>query len=281
MGNSAPRPTTDQVKAMIKQFTGQSNTLVIPRVFIDFTGDHLAALLLSQILYWSDRTTDPDGWFYKTAEEWHAELGMSTYQVKRAAAALATLGISTKLRKVLGAPRMHYRVDMPQFTDLFLKFLENQETGKSTSLKIKKVENGFSRNSKNMDYEETSKSSIHRLPETTSREGATPAPALDIYAQLTGIRPAQYAATMIAEQVTDTNRWERTIKDWLASGFKPANVKGMLDWYHGKGRHQNNGATNRAPADLPLTHASPQPTPEERAAAAERRRAILDERKAR
>jgi len=117
--------------------------------------------------------------------------------------------------------------------------------------------------------------------ESKKREGATPAPALDIYAQLTGIRPAQYAATMIAEQVTDTNRWERTIKDWLASGFKPANVKGMLDWYHGKGRHQNNGATNRAPADLPLTHASPQPTPEERAAAAERRRAILDERKAR
>jgi hypothetical protein len=51
---------------------------------------------------------------------------------------------------------------------------------------------------------------------------------------------------MIAEQVTDLARWEREIKNWLASGHKPANVKGMLDWYHGKGRHQgNNNATNR------------------------------------
>ena len=96
--------------------------------------------------------------------------------------------------------------------------------------------------------------------ESKKREGATPAPALDIYAQLTGIRPAQYAATMIAEQVTDTNRWERTIKDWLASGFKPANVKGMLDWYHGKGRHQNNSnATNRVAPTVGMNSRPPAP----------------------
>ncbi len=276
MGTSAPHPTTDHVKAMIKQFSGQANTLVIPRAFIDFTGDHLAALLLSQILYWSDRTTDPDGWFYKTADEWQAELGMSVYQVKRAATALATLGIITKLRKVQGAPRMHYRVDMPKFTDLFLQFLENQETSKSTSLKIKKLENGFSRNLKNLDFKETAKSSIHRLPETTNREGDTP--ALELYAQLTGTRPAKFAADMIASQVTDIPRWERAIKDWLASGFKPANVKGMLDWYHGKGRHQgNNSPANRQPADLPTITAAAN---SKQVASPEDRRRIIDAKRA-
>lgn len=167
MGNSAQHPTTDQVKAIIKQFAGQANTLVIPRVFIDFTGDHLAALLLSQILYWSDRTSDPDGWFYKTADEWEVELGMSGYQVKRAATALNKLGIETTLHKVKGAPRTHYRVDMPKFTHLFLQFLENQGTRKSTNYKMENQETA-----KSIDFQETAKTyKEHRLPETTDREG--------------------------------------------------------------------------------------------------------------
>ena len=63
-----------QVYALIAQFSGQANILTIPRLFIDWTGDHLTALLLSQIIYWSSRTNDPDGWFYKSAKEWEEEL---------------------------------------------------------------------------------------------------------------------------------------------------------------------------------------------------------------
>jgi len=160
-----------QVKALIKQFAGQANTLVIPRVFIDFTGDHLAALLLSQILYWSDRTDDPEGWFYKTADEWQAELGMSAYQVKRAAAVLAPLGIESRVRKVKLTPKSHYRVDMKRFTDLFMQFLENQETSKSKNYKLENQET-----SKSMESEETSKSyKEHRLHAETTPP--TPAPA--------------------------------------------------------------------------------------------------------
>jgi phage replication O-like protein O len=119
--------------------------------------------------------------------------------------------------------------------------------------------------------------------ERKERGGVQLPPTLELYAQLTGIRPAQFAADMITAQVTDLRQWEKVIKDWLASGFKPANVKGMLDWYHGKGRHQGNGSAhpNRTPADLPLVTAAPRQTPEERAAQAARHKAILDERKAR
>ncbi len=153
-----------QVKALIKQFAGQAGTLVIPRVFIDFTGDHLAALLLSQILYWSDRTDSPDGWFYKTADEWEAELGMSAYQVKRAAALLAPLGIECKVKKVKLTPKSHYRVDMQRFTDLFMQFLENQETSKSKNYKLENQET-----SKSMESEETQKSyKEHRLHAETT-----------------------------------------------------------------------------------------------------------------
>jgi hypothetical protein len=168
MDDPAQRPSYQQVKAMIKQFTGQANTLVIPRVFIDLTGDHLAAMLLSQVLYWSDKTDDAEGWFYKTADEWQAELGMSNYQVKRAAAILETFGVETRVRKVKKTPKMHYRIDMPFFINLFLKFLENQEASKSRSYAVENQET-----SKSMEVEETSKSyKEHRLPEITNREGA-------------------------------------------------------------------------------------------------------------
>jgi hypothetical protein len=283
MDNSAQRPSYQQVKAMIKQFTGQANTLVIPRVFIDFTGDHLAALLLSQILYWSDRTDDADGWFYKTAEEWEAELGLSNFQVKRAAQLLNKFGIESKVRKVKTTPKMHYRIDMPLFVDLFLKFLESRETSNSTKYKLEIQET-----SKSMDFQETSKSYIGTeiTTEITSREREPRAPAqpvslhpaLEVYTNLTGLRQPRFTIEMITSQVTDLAKWENTIKDWLASGYKPNNVKGMLDWYHGKGRYQQNGTAqaNRQPSDLPLITAAPKPSPEEQRAAAARRKQILE-----
>ncbi len=107
--------------------------------------------------------------------------------------------------------------------------------------------------------------------------GGIPAPAIALYSKLVNIRPAKFAADMIAEQVTDLARWEKTIKDWLTSGYKPANVKGMLDWYHGKGRHQGNSSNGaRPPADLPLITAAADTkqvaTPEERRRIIEARR---------
>jgi hypothetical protein len=124
-------------------------------------------------------------------------------------------------------------------------------------------------------------STDQRVLQKRERGGETPPPAhpaIALYTQLTSIRPAKFSADMIADQVTDINRWERAIKDWLTSGFKPANVKGMLDWYHGKGRHQSNGSNGtRPPADLPLVTAAPRQTPDEQRASAERRKAILEQ----
>lgn len=293
MDNLAQRPSYQQVKAMIKQFTGQANTLVIPRVFIDFTGDHLAALLLSQILYWSDKTADPDGWFYKTADEWQTELGMSTYQVKRAATLLNKLGIETKVRKVKTAPKMHYRIDMPLFTDLFLKFLESQETRKSTNYNVESQET-----SKSMDFQETQKSyKEHRLPETTSER--VPARAIDelalAIAETCKINP-KIATKRQREQLNEAYQSLKAI------GATPAEVQQREKWWYAndwRAKKENRPpkppelidiweyvtvpvkATNRAPPDLDLVRAAPnQQTPEERRQAAERRKQILEETRA-
>ena len=58
-------------------------SLVAPSIafkpaFAKLTGSTTAALLLSQGYYWCDgRTSQEDGWFYKTAEQWTEELYLS------------------------------------------------------------------------------------------------------------------------------------------------------------------------------------------------------------
>jgi|GEM_PF-1930989 len=130
-----------QVYALITRLTGQANILTIPRLFIDWTGDHITALFLSQVIYWSSRTDDPEGWFYKSAKEWEVELSISDYQLARATKKLAEAGLETKLRKIVGAPTQHYRIDQ----EVFLKWISE------------KLGNGFPEKSK-MDFEDPQKS---------------------------------------------------------------------------------------------------------------------------
>lgn len=68
---------------LVAKVMGRENTLAIPVPFIRLLGDHASAAFLSQCLYWCDRTDDPDGWFYKTAPEWHEELHLTSDQVRR------------------------------------------------------------------------------------------------------------------------------------------------------------------------------------------------------
>jgi predicted transcriptional regulator len=81
-----------------------------------------------------------------------------------------------------------------------------------------------------------------RILQKRERETPAPAvyqnPAVVSYTNLTGRTPNRTSAEMIASQVKDTAKWEAEIGRWLASDFKPGNVVGMLDWYHGKGKHQ-------------------------------------------
>jgi hypothetical protein len=68
---------------LIRGIAGQANVLTIPRLFIDLTGDIKSALFLSQCIYWSDRSTIGDGWFYKSYAEWTQETGLTFYEIKR------------------------------------------------------------------------------------------------------------------------------------------------------------------------------------------------------
>lgn len=56
--------------------------------------------------------------------------------------------------------------------------------------------------------------------------------AVQVFRQLTGVRNVAPAmADRIAETVVDFPAWREAVSNWLAAGFKPNNIGGMLDWY--------------------------------------------------
>jgi hypothetical protein len=67
------------------------------------------ALMLSQAVYWSTRTKDNDGWFWKTADEWEEETGLTRREQETARKRLTKLGILEE--KKMGVPcRMYFRI---------------------------------------------------------------------------------------------------------------------------------------------------------------------------
>ena len=135
-----PKPTASfrkHVLALIGENYGDRTLCLCPTGFVRLlNGDHKAAILLSQILFWSERTKDPNGWFYKSYADWQAEIGLSEAQVRRivkgdprvksAQITLRDLGVETVLKKVkhTGAPTIHYRINQERLLatlDSFMK----------------------------------------------------------------------------------------------------------------------------------------------------------------
>jgi len=80
------------------------------RCFVPLTGSITAALMLSQAIYWSNRTKNNDGWFYKTQEEWLDETGMSRSEQEKARDKLRCTGFWFEERRGVPA-KLFFRVD--------------------------------------------------------------------------------------------------------------------------------------------------------------------------
>ena len=63
------------------------------RCFVTLTGSVTAALMLSQALYWQRRCKDPEGWWYKSRDDWAEETGLSRYEQEGARKQLRKLGV--------------------------------------------------------------------------------------------------------------------------------------------------------------------------------------------
>lgn len=51
--------------------------IAFQRSFVHLGAGITGALMLSQAVYWANRGSDDDGWFFKTQVEWEDETGLS------------------------------------------------------------------------------------------------------------------------------------------------------------------------------------------------------------
>ena len=86
------------------------------RCLVPVSGSITAALMLSQAIYWSPRTDDPEGWFYKTRDQWMKETSMGRWEQEAARKLLVNRGLMEEKR--VGMPaKLHYRVNFDRLED--------------------------------------------------------------------------------------------------------------------------------------------------------------------
>lgn len=115
-----------QVFQLLSKVVGNENIIAAPKIFFEYTGDWNSAIFLSQLLYWSDKGKNPDGWIYKTYAKWKEEVGIKEGALRRAANKLKELGIlETKVKRANGSPTVHYRLNIDTFVESILSLAQN------------------------------------------------------------------------------------------------------------------------------------------------------------
>lgn len=124
-------------------------------------GSVCAGLMLSQAIYWANRTTDPDGWFWKTQEEWEAETSLTRYEQEGARKLLRATGFWEE--KLVGVPaKMHYRVKF----DVLDKVLSQTSMGKNPKLDCGKTPNKIEEKPQTISTEITTESTTESTKST-------------------------------------------------------------------------------------------------------------------
>jgi DnaD/phage-associated family protein len=96
-------------------------------------GSVVAALFLSQLMYWSDKGKDKEGWIWKTRAEMEEETGLSRSEQDTARKVLGEHGVLEEKRA--GTPaKMHYRIKWDELCKLVGDF--EQSSLQDSAIKI-------------------------------------------------------------------------------------------------------------------------------------------------
>lgn len=182
----------DDMIRLIKSISGQANVLTIPRVYIAFTKSHRAALFLSQCVYWSDRSREPGGWFYKSFRDWREELGLNQHAVETCVSTLTKgLWLETKVEKLTVRLTTFYRPNLEKISESIQATLAESAIVETAIVETAKVH-----------QRKTLMSSIkQRLPSETTNTGADKVPRprdllFDAIAEVTHTDPATAGASI-------------------------------------------------------------------------------------
>lgn len=95
--------------------------IVFQRAYVGITGSATAALYLSYAVYQTERLEpEEEGWFVKTADDWHADTGLTRFEQQTARRVLRDLGILIERR--VGMPaKLWQKISGEQLLELLAK----------------------------------------------------------------------------------------------------------------------------------------------------------------
>jgi hypothetical protein len=105
------QPTREELKLLlIRNEAGQEDYLNFKAGCVRKFGP-AAGIFLRQLVYWTGKEHDPEGWIYKTQSEMEVETGLSRKQQEKARKILRSQGVINEQKK--GVPcQLWYRVDL-------------------------------------------------------------------------------------------------------------------------------------------------------------------------
>jgi hypothetical protein len=133
-----PLPSDGQSQETILQTLAAFRPIAFNVNFARITGDAKAALMLSQLMYWTKRGTsvlECDGWIFKTRDQWITEIGLGRHEQSTARQTLIELGLIEESR--IGHPARNCFRIIPQELGIRLAQLLRTETVQWSLLDIR------------------------------------------------------------------------------------------------------------------------------------------------
>ena len=89
---------------------------------IDVLGGIKETFFICQLLYWTGKQRDREGWIYKTQKQIKKEIGLTRYEQETVRKNLKKLGILEE--KYRGIPRkLHFRVNINRLREIWEEYL--------------------------------------------------------------------------------------------------------------------------------------------------------------
>ena len=144
--NIKSKEAVNKIYKMIKGYGDYNPIIPIPMIFVEYTGDHYSAILLSQLLFLTPfAKKENDGWIYNTYEYWSDTLKLSKYTVRKSVETLKKLNIiESKIKKVAGITTLHLKINT-KFSLIFKQYLEDRklkiQTSRNENNELREVKN--------------------------------------------------------------------------------------------------------------------------------------------
>ena len=235
------------------------------RCFAELGGSVNAGLMLSQAVYWAQRTKNGDGWFWKTAEEWQEETYLT--RTEQATARKQLKRLSCWQEELRGVPaKLFYRVDFDALDEL----LSADKSARISQSSLPESDNPVCRIPENKPSAIVQTFITETTTEITSETTQRGREIAVIPADAKPVRPLPPdggSAGDIAREyfpqlgiwqqelvdnadIQHLTIWRKCCEDWRDNRYSPRNVKGLIDSYykaetqHSKertnGQHQHN-----------------------------------------